>query len=146
MDGVLVKSDVSQGFTYGLDLHVRIVELDDLVATTLEIDAEVQATDGKRTQADHEEANADDERGLAETDEVVVLVLQEVACPCSGEGDFSVFGQHAFENQTADEDGRGQRSEDTDAEGDSEAVDRTRTQDNQDDTSDQGGDVTVDNG
>ena len=108
MDGVLVDVDISQGFTHGFNLHARIVELDNIVTTTLEVDAEVQATDGERTQTDHHEADADDEGGLADADEVVVLVLQEVAGQVGRESDFLFLVQHAFENQARDEDGGGE--------------------------------------
>ena len=100
MDGVLVNVETSQSIAYLLNLHVRVVELDNIVATTSEVNAKVHATEGEGAQADDEEADADNERGLAHGNKVVVLVFQEVTSQLCGEGDFSVFVEHTFKDET----------------------------------------------
>ena len=124
----------------------RLVETDNIGTTTAEVYTVAEALGEDAYKSDDAEHTRNDVSGLAQLDEVDVGILEEVA-GCRGvEGDVFVACQTAFEYQSRDKDGGEYRSDDTDNQHGCETFDGAATEEEQDDTGDQGGQLTVDDG
>ena len=113
---------------------LRLVEADDVGTAALEINTVGKALKADRSNRDDDQRAGDHVGVLAGTQEVDVGVLQEVLAPVVLEGDVLALGDAVVDDEAGDEDGGQDGGDDTDDQGRSEALDRTGTEDEEDDT------------
>ena len=132
-------------YVLGVDI---IVKTNDIVTSSGEVDTEVQFTEQVRLQTQDSKDNectGDAISNLTSCYEIEVDILEEVLHQRSGEAQLLgiVTLCIVLEQQTGDEHSREERGDDTDHVGNSEALDRTSTEDSQDGTSEEGRYVRV---
>lgn len=126
----------------------RLVERHHIVATTGEVDALAQTTCSEADDSDEDSHSVASEAHLVHGHELVVGVLHEVLREPSPEPQVHPLAvvELVFVEQTCQIDSGEEVTNNTDDPGCSEATDRTGTDNEQDDTCDQRGEVGVEDG
>ena len=125
-----------------------MVKLHDKVASTREVDATVQAAQGEQQTHHDDEAEHDIGGLLGSTHEVELHVLHQVAGELGVEGHVveGALVDEVLHHEACSKHGGEERAADTDYQGNGKTADGTGTQQNQDDTGDDGGQVGVEDG
>ena len=122
-----------------------LVETNYECTTTGELNAIVQAVEYERSNTCEDYYTRSDVSPLTLADEVEVEVGEQVLRPLVRERNLAPLCNDSLNQQTSDENRAEQRSEDTDNESSCEALNRTITEYEENDTGDDSGQVTIDN-
>ena len=141
---VAVAEFLGESLAYGLRLGI-LLEGHDEVASAGEVDALAQSADGERSDADGDEDAEDGEVAFHVSHEVILRVDHQVLGEPCGERQVQplVLVHVVLVHQTGEEHGGEEGAGNTDDEGRGEAADGARTEEEQDDTGDDGGQVGV---
>ena len=123
-----------------------LVEEDDVVTTTGEVDTGLQFQSEEGDDGDADKRTRNDVEGFLGFQEIEMDFGKCVHGDAVTEFQFLAFVQSRIEHHAGDEDSREERGEDTDNQGGGETLNRTGTEDVEHDTGNQGGDVTIDDG
>ena len=143
LDGTVELGDGSLADFLGSD---RLVKAYDIGTATGEVDTVGKALGEDGNQGDEDEGAGNDIGPLACAYEVEVGVLEEVLGEPVLERDVLSLLDTVVEDQTGDEDGSKNGSDDTDDERGGEALDGTGTEHEEHDTGEEGGHLSVDDG
>ena len=153
LNGILVQTSLlcsqAEGVLHG-GTHLlcgdALVETNHEGTAAGEVYTIAEALEGDAGDGDHDEGAGDDIGPLLEADEVHVRILEDIGSELVGHGHGLALGDAVVEDDAGYEDGGEHRSDDTDDERGGEALHRTGTEDVEDDTGDEGGELTVDDG
>ena len=145
--GAIALALCSQSLVHLFGLN-SFFKLKHIVATTGEVDAATQSTNGEEADEDEGHYSPQNEGLLVGTDDVEVLILHEVARDRRSKGQVQplVLIHAVLVNKACEEHGGEERAADTDDKCDGEATHGPCTDDGKDDTSENTGQVGVEYG
>ena len=125
-----------------------MIKLNNEVAATREVDATVQTAHAEQDAHDHDQSQNDDRSLLGGTHEVELYVLHQVTGQAGVEGHLveGALVHEVLHHEACCKHGGEERAADTDYQGHGKTADGTRTEQNQDDTGDNSGQVRVEDG